>query len=443
MCFDDLFPALASAGPGSEALRWPNRVAMLSAHTSPLAALGGRDTGGMNVYIDRLARELARRGVGADVYTRSADPSTPALVEPVPGYRVVSLAVGPPAPVSREELWRLLPEFADAVDAHALVTGAPYDTLHSHYWLSGLAARRLALRWGTPWAHMSHTLAVLKDAHRAPGQDPESPLRVRSEAEVLSAVDAVIASNEVERAELLSRYALPSDRVYVAPCGVDLGLFHPGDRRDARARLGLRADDRVALYVGRIEPLKGLDTLLAATARLAERIARLRVLIVGGASSPDEATERELRRLRALASRLGVEAVVEFRGPVPQDELADVYRAADVSVTPSHYESFGMAALESLACGTPVVASRIGGLQSTIRDGENGLLIPVGDVSGFAAAIEAVLCRPELRARLSAEAARTARRYSWERVADANLGAYHNLRARALREEPEPAAYAL
>ena len=410
---------------------------MLSIHTSPLAPLGGRDTGGMNVYIRQLARELARRGVLVDVYTRRADLSTPAVQEDAPGFRTITVDAGPPTPVSREELHTLVPQFAAAVDRYATAEGLRNDALHSHYWLSGLAAAELSELWGVPWAHMAHTLALLKDAHRGPHQEPESKLRVRAEADVLRAAGAVVASNEIERAELLTRYGLDAGKVHIAPCGVDLSLFHPGDRRAARERLGRAPGEKLVLYVGRIEPLKSLDTLLGAAAQLAPRVRELKVLVVGGASgAPDEATTRELERLRELTVVLELEDVVEFHGALSQERLPDVYRAADVCVIPSRYESFGMAALESLACGTPVVASRVGGLRSTVRDGRNGYLAPAGDVAAFARHIEMVLCRPESAARLSREAARTARRYSWQRVADANLGVYHNLLAPAPTEVP-------
>lgn len=444
MCIEDLIPEAGAALSDPDEGSRPERIAMLSVHTSPLAPLGGRDTGGMNVYIKQLSRELAVRGIQVDVYTRRADPSTPLIEEDSPGFRTINLPVGPDEPVTRAELFDLLPDLVLAADAFRLSQGREYDILHSHYWLSGLAARRLAERWSIPWAHMSHTLAVLKDAHRGPHQEPESPLRLCSEAEVLHAADGVIASNDVERDEIVGRYDLDPTGVYIAPCGVDLSLFHAGSRRASRERLGLGGDQRVALYVGRIEPLKGLDTLLRAAAILKPRMSDLKVLLVGGSSKPgDDATERELARLQALAGELDVEDVIEFYGPVAQAELPDLYRAANVCVVPSHYESFGMAALESLACGTPVVASRIGGLQSTIKDGRNGFLVPVDDERAFARRIDKVMCRPDLAARLTEQAVRRARRYSWQRVADANLGIYHNLLAATYSEAPTSVGYDL
>jgi len=443
MYIDDLLPDHNLLEAAAEAPR-PQRIAMLSLHTSPLAALGGRDTGGMNVYIKQLAEEFARRELQVDVYTRRADGRTPLVQETAVGFRTISLPVGPPAAVSRAELHALVPAWADAVDEFRLADGLTYDMLHSHYWLSGLAAERLAQRWEAPWAHMSHTLALIKDAHRGQHQEPESELRIASEAMVLPAADGVIASNDEERREAASRYGLDPTKIYVAPCGVDLELFHPGSRRAARTRLGLPLDGRIVLYVGRIEPLKGIDTLISAAAVLGQRVARLSVAIVGGSSDPaDTATVREVDRLRALAERLGVSELATFHGPVEQRNLPDYYRAANVAVVPSHYESFGMAALESLACGVPVVASDVGGLRSTVRNGVNGYLAPADDERAFARRIERVLCRPELAAALSQEAARSARRYSWKRVADANLAVYHNLLAAAAPPEPTDVGWEL
>jgi D-inositol-3-phosphate glycosyltransferase len=402
---------------------------MLSVHTSPLAALGGRDTGGMNVYIRQLARELAGRGTKVDVYTRLSEPSTPFIQEDVPGFRVLSIPAGPTHPVSRDELHALLPEVVASINNQAFNKSANYDVLHSHYWLSGIAAERLAKQWRVPWAHMSHTLALLKDQHRGPHQGPESKLRRDSEDALLRAADGVVASNEIERRELVDRYGLAPSRIHVAPCGVDLHLFHPGNREVARQRTGRSSDERILLYVGRIEPLKGLDTLLAAAALLRDRVPGLKLLITGGSWTPDQPTEQELARLQGIARALNLEEVVEFLGPKSQTELPELYRAADVCAVPSRYESFGMAALESLACGTPVVASRTGGLQSTIRDGRNGYLVTIGDEREFADRLASVMCQPRLARRLGEEAARTATRYSWQRVADANLGAYHNLLA--------------
>lgn len=442
MDIEELLTPSSPPVPPPPAARWPRRIALLSAHTSPLAPLGGRDTGGMNVYVRQLARELAGRGIAVDVYTRASHPDTPPIEEDTPGFRTINLSAGPRTPVSRERLHALLPDFVAAVDAFRRSDRIEYDVLHSHYWLSGLAAAPLARGWRAPWAHMSHTLGVLKDAYRGPFQEPESALRLRSEAAVLREADGVIASNETERDDILARCGLDPSRLYVAPCGVDLSLFHPGDRTEARAALGLGRDEKVALYVGRIEPLKGLDTFIEAADLLRRRVPRLRVLLVGGVTRTrvpgpgDAATEAELRRLRAHVARLGLEDVVEFRGPRPQAELPTWYRAADVMVVTSHYESFGMAALEALACGTPVVASHVGGLASTIRDGQNGYLALPGDAPAFASGIERVLCRPELRDELSAEAHRTAQRYSWQRVADHNLGVYHNLLATAVLAPP-------
>lgn len=428
MCFDDLLPPVPVSESPDESERQSrpvNRVAMISVHTSPLASLGGRDTGGMNVYIKRLSEQLAGEGVPVDVYTRKADPSVPLIQEDTTGFRVINLSVGPAEPVSREVLYSLLPRFSEAVSAFRSSHGHEYDVIHSHYWLSGLVGRSLAESWEVPWVHMSHTLGVLKDENRGAFQQPESELRLRNERLVLESADAVVASNLVERGEILDYYGLDPSRVYVAPCGVDLKLFHPDSKQEARRRLGIDPKRKLVLYVGRIEPLKNVDTLIAAVHQLQGRVDNLKLLIVGGTrGGGDSETRQELLRLEALVRDLGLEDMVEFYGPAPQQELPSFYQAADVSVVPSHYESFGMAALEAMACGTPVVASRVGGLKSSVRDGNTGFLVSVGDVETFAARIERVLADKDLAVKMSINAARTARRYSWRKVAESNLDVY-------------------
>lgn len=434
MYLDDLLPPVepAQPAPSEEISLIPQRIAMITVHTSPLAALGGRDTGGMNVYIKQICEQFAQANVRVDVFTRKDDASIPLIQEPMPGFRVVNLEVGPSEPVSREELHSLLPCFCAAVVAFQSAHKVQYDVIHSHYWLSGLAAERLAAKWGVPWVHMSHTLGRLKEEHRLGTQQRESNLRLRSERHVLDCTDATIASNLVERTEILDFYGLDPSKVYVAPCGVDTTKFHPADRDGARARLGLDPKQKLVLYVGRIEPLKGLDTLLEAAAILKCKGEIFRILVVGGTRNEgDTETACEMSRLRSIAADLSVEDVVEFCGPSPQSDLPDFYRAADVCVVPSHYESFGMAALEAMACGTPVVASKVGGLKSSVRDNRTGFLVAVNSSKAFADRIRRILNDKELHARLSANAARTARRYSWQKVAESNLDVYRRAIASA------------
>jgi D-inositol-3-phosphate glycosyltransferase len=406
------------------------RVAMLSVHTCPLAALGGKETGGMNVYVRELARELAAMGVGVDVFTRSQNPAIPRVVELGEGARVVHLPAGPEAPMPREGVHAHLDEFVDGVDAWRIARGAGYGLVHAHYWLSGVAALALRARWGVPVVQMFHTLARLKNgAARAPAER-EPRLRLDEEARLVAEADRIVAASPVEAEQLVRDYGAPASRVAVVPCGVDTTLFHPGSRAAARAALGLDAGP-LALYVGRITPIKGLTTWLDAVRLLRDRGRAPRVLIVGGeADEPLDGHEAELRRRAEL---LGVSDLVRFVGAQPQHALRDYYVAADVTVLPSYYESFGMVALEAMACGSPVVASRVGGLTTTVSEGITGFLVPDGDAAALAERVAALLADPAARQALGREGVRWAARHRWPCVATAICREYTDLEPRAGR----------
>ncbi|HXH84796.1 MAG TPA: glycosyltransferase [Candidatus Tectomicrobia bacterium] len=396
------------------------RIALLSLHTCPLAALGGKETGGMNVYVRELARELSRMGVEADVFTRSQDPSIPRVVALAARARVVHVAAGPEAPVPRERVRDHVDEFVDGVDAWRRRDGGAYDLIHAHYWLSGLAGLALRARWGASLVQMFHTLGRLKNA-AGRLDDREPVVRVRDEERIVAEADRVIAATAVERAHLATHYGADLERVAVVPCGVDTDLFAPGDRDAARSALGLDAGP-LALYVGRLTPIKGLETLLDALARL-PRAAGL--LVVGG--DVDEPVDGHVQALRARVARLGLAERVRFVGPQPQPALRDWYRAADVVVLPSYYESFGMVAMEAMACGRPVIASRVGGLQTTVLDEVTGVLVPDQDPVALAAAVGRLLGDPGLRRRLGREGVRWAARHRWPCVAEAVCREYASL----------------
>ena len=392
------------------------RVAVLTVHTCPLAALGGKETGGMNVYVREIARELARMRMRADIFTRSQNPAIPRVVELAEGVRVVHLAAGPQAPMPRERVFDHLDEFVDGVDAFRLASGVDYDLIHSHYWLSGAVGLALRQRWGVPLVHMFHTLGHLKNGATPPGADREPAVRLAEEARIVGAVDRLIAATVVERAHLVSQYGADPARIAVIPCGVDTELFAPGDRTAARAALGLGEDPRL-LYVGRQSPIKGLETLLDAMARLRAGGTPARLSIVGG--DADEPLDGHEAALRERLARLGLGDAVTFVGAQPQDRLPAWYNAADVTVLPSYYESFGMVALEAMACGSPVVASRVGGLQTTVRDRVTGLLVPDHDPAALADALGRLLDDDDLRWRLGREGVRWAAQHRWPCVAEA------------------------
>jgi len=404
------------------------RVAMLSVHTCPLAALGGKETGGMNVYVREVSRELGRMGVAVDVFTRSQNASIPRVVQLGEGARVIHLPAGDEAPMARERVYDHLDEFVDGVEAWRIAGSIDYDLIHAHYWLSGVAALTLKARWSAPVLQMFHTLGRLKNRVARSAAELEPRVRLEEETRIVSGADRIVAANVVERAELLRDYGAHASRIATIPCGVDTDLFRPGDRAEARRGLGL--DERpVLLWVGRIAPIKGLDTLLDAVARLSATGQSPRLLIVGGeADEPANGHEASLRR---RIERLRLEDTVRFIGPQPQSVLPAYYVAADVTVLPSYYESFGMVALEAMACGSPVIASRVGGLVTTVRDGVTGFLVPDSDVPALAERIESLIADPELRWRVGREGVRWAAQHRWPCVAEAVCREYASLEARA------------
>lgn len=405
------------------------RVAMLSVHTCPLAALGGKETGGMNVYVREVARALGRMGVGVDVFTRSQNADIARVVDLGEGARVVHVPAGPEAPLPRARVYGHLDEFVDGVEAWRIAGGADYDLVHAHYWLSGVVALRLRDRWSVPVLQTFHTLGALKNGAARAAEELEPALRLAEESRLIAEVDRLIATTTVEQSHLLAHRATPA-RIAVVPCGVDTDVFAPGSRPAARRRLGLDARP-VVLYVGRIAPVKGLGTLLDAVARLRDGARALRVLVVGGETDePLDGHEAELRR---RAGTLGLGDVVAFVGAQPQHALRDFYVAADLTVLPSYYESFGMVALEAMACGSPVVATRVGGLATTVRHGATGLLVPDGDAAALAAGIARVLDDPRLAQRLGRAGMDWAARHRWPCVAEAICRQYARLTPRAIR----------
>ena len=407
------------------------RIAVLSVHTCPLAALGGKETGGMNVYVRETARELGRMGVAVDVFTRSQNASIPRVAELGEGARVIHLPAGPQAPIAREALHRHLPEFVEGVEAHRWAEGIDYDVIHAHYWLSGVAGLELRERWGVPLVQMFHTLGRLKNSVAQGPHELEPELRIAEESRVVAGADRIVAANVVERAQLVWHYGAAAERIAVIPCGVDTELFQPMSPATAKDLLELPPDPML-LYVGRLQPIKGLETLLDAMARLG---GAARLYIVGGDSDePDPGVTAlgHAQELRSRVAALGLGDRVRFLGPQPQRRLRLLYAAADATVMPSYYESFGMVALEAMACGCPVVASRVGGLTTTVKDGVTGYLVPEGDPAALAERLELLLHDPETRARLGLQASRWAADHRWPCVAEAVCRLYSELRPAAV-----------
>ena len=400
---------------------------MLSVHTCPLAALGGKETGGMNVYVRELARELSRMGVSADVFTRSQNAAIPRVVPLAEHARVIHLPAGPQAPMPRERIHGHLDEFVDGVEAWRQAAGIDYDLVHGNYWLSGVVGLTLRERWRVPLVQMFHTLGRLKNgAGVAAEQEPA--LRIAEERRIVAEADRLVAANVIERGHLIGEYDADPSRIAVIPCGVDTALFAPGDAEAAREALGLGAGPQL-LYVGRIAPIKGLQTLLDAMGCLRGAGHSARLVVVGG--DTDERRDSHEADLRRRVQRQGLGDAISFVGAQAQDRLRDYYVAADATVLPSYYESFGMVALEAMACGSAVIASRVGGLQTTVRDGVTGVLVPEGDPCALAETIARVLDDSALRWRLGREGVRWAAGHRWPCVAEAVCREYASLVAEA------------
>lgn len=406
------------------------RVAYLSMHTSPLVQPGSGNAGGMNVYIDELSRTMVQRGVAADVFTRRTDQAQPDVVEVMDGYRVFHVDAGPATPAAISDMIDWVHEFADGVIG--LVESDLPDIVHSHYWLSGAAGLIVKRKLGIPLANSFHTLGRIKDLAKRGDEAPESDARIAAEFEVIAESDCVVAATPLEAADLLEHYGADPTRLCTSPPGIDHDVFAPGDRTEARARIGWDLDRPHALFVGRIQPLKGVDVALEAAALIASEIPSFRFTVIGGPSGPDG--EKELARLRARAAESDLSGVVDFVAPVAHRDLADFYRAAEVVLLPSRSESFGLVAAEAQSCGIPVVAACIGGLEYVVSHGHSGLLVEGWTPEEYARAATRVLTDDSLAERLSSGALQWSERFSWESTANRFLELYNGAVDRAARD---------
>jgi len=398
----------------------------------------------MNVYIVQTALRMARRGVQVEIFTRATSSEHPPVVELAPGVLVRHVAAGPFEGLGKDDLPSQLCAFtAGVLRAEARHEPGHYDVVHSHYWLSGQVGWLARDRWGVPLVHNAHTLARVKNAALADGDRPEPVVRVIGEDQVVGEADRLIGNTDEETRQLIELYGADPRRTATIPPGVDLVRFTPGDRAAARRGFGIAPDAVVLAFVGRIQPLKAPDVLLRAAAELLDRArgngdptlrSRLVVLVAGGPSGSGLA---EPTSLQELGAGLGISDVLRFLPPEDGERLADVYRAADVVAVPSHNESFGLVALEAQACGTPVVAARVGGLPVAVADGRSGLLVPGHGASQWADALGAVALAPARRDELSRGAVGHARRFSWDRTTDALLATYAGVGVEFLdRQEP-------
>ena len=406
--------------------RATRRIAVISMHTSPTASLGQNANGGLNVYVHEVAAAFSERGIATDIFTRRG-PSDPGVEQLAPLSRVIYLPAG--RGLDKYSLYNEVPSFARRIEAFAEREGIPYDLLFSHYWLSGEVACLLRPRLAPAWAHIAHTLGLVKNRTLALGARAEPRLRIRVEGEIAQQADLLIVSTEDESRDLVTMYGAGPDRVFVVPPGVDLSMFQPIGRREARRKIGY-GRGRLLLFVGRLERLKGVEVAINALALLRDRTHDdVRLLILGEDSRDGEESEKE--RLKSVALQAGVRDRVDFLGSVAHHELPYFYSAADVVVMPSYSESFGLVALEAQACGRPVVGSNVSGLRSVVRNDVSGFLIDAHDSAAYAERIGRLLDDPELAQQMGAHGRLLAQRFSWSRTADRLAVLFERLAVRA------------
>jgi D-inositol-3-phosphate glycosyltransferase len=395
----------------------------------------------MNVYVRDLTRQLGLMGVQVDVFTRSQDEHVPHVLHDLGyGNRVVHVPAGPEVPLPKQVLLDCIPEFVAGILDFARTKGLHYDLIHSHYWMSGIAALDLKASWGAPLVHMFHTLGVMKQRVAQTAEEAEGDYRLQGEQEVLRQADRIVAATPAELAQLQWLYAADTRKIVVIPPGVDLSRFYPISPDEAKEFIGVPPCDRMLLFVGRVEPLKGLDILLEALVLMrqqgvfAERSLCLSV-IGGDPEVSAEAMSAEMARIQELRAHYDLADLVTFLGKRSQDTLQYYYSAAEAVVVPSHYESFGMVALEAMACGTPVVASQIGGLAFLVQDGETGFTVPTNDPAALAERLAILIEDRSLRDRMGARAATFARGYGWNTIAERIVALYQEVLG-----EPKPRA---
>ncbi len=395
------------------------RIAFLSVHTSPVAPMGGKKTGGMNVYIRELSRELGKQGYEIDIFTRRSSCNEPIIDYSIgENVRVIYLNAGPVVPLTPDEHYPYLSEFTSNLIAYATLNKIQYDVLYSHYWLSGWVAAKLKEIWGIGFVQMFHTLGHMKQRIAKKPYIPNT--RILTETYILQFADCIVAATPAEEEQLNSLYNADPKRITIIPPGVNIEHFRSViSSADAKQKVGLEPDSEMLLFVGRIEPLKAVDTILEAVyivkMRSPEWLNRLRLVIVGG--DPSSTKDSEMQRLRKMTSQLKIEQYVDFVGAKEQSLLPTYYSAATVVVMPSDYESFGMVALEAMATGTPVIASQVGGLAHLVRDRQTGFHIPARDSEALADRIMKLLAEPCRRRRMGETASQIAKEYVWSSIA--------------------------
>jgi D-inositol-3-phosphate glycosyltransferase len=397
-------------------------IAMICVHTSPLAPLGADKAGGMNVYVRELGQELGARGIQVDIFTRYAQPDTPQVDTTLgKGVRVISVEAGPRHTIQPNDVFEYLEQFATQVMAFATNISRLYDLIYSHYWLSGIVAQRLKETWQIPFVQMFHTLGQMK--HRITANLPSSSTapdtRVSYENKVVDWADYLIAATRAEYTQLLWLYRADRRKIEIIPPGYDPRVFYPIQREIARQAIAQAGVPYIFVFVGRLEPLKAIDSIMEAVAFIAQSqddlFRSLLLIVVGG---DVRGHDPELNRLRQVTQTLKIADQVQFIGSQEHTRLRELYAAATAVLMPSDYESFGMVALEAMAAGAPVIASEVGGLAYLVKNEETGFLVPSREPVELASRMMEIMENPALQDRMSKAAALAAARYTWDHIAD-------------------------
>ncbi len=404
------------------------KIAMISYHTCPLASQEGKETGGMNIYVLELSRALARKGHQIDIFTRSHEANDALITQTEANLRVIHLPAGPQAPVAKKKQLAFIPTFVREYLVFVQTQKMHYDFMHAHYYQSGLAAMKIIKHIPTPFVMSFHTLALMKNLVARDTLEKESIFRIEAEMKLARAAQKIIASSESDKEYMQYLYDVPQEKISVVSPGIDTTIFHPMDKTLARTHIHAHPDHKIALFVGRVEPLKGIDTLLYAMKIIKKKYPghALCLWIVGGDTSEDPSRwTKTLRELDRLQKTLSLTGDVHFVGQQPQHELPYFYNAADVVVMPSHYESFGMAALEAMGCGVPVITTNVAGISSRIHDQYKSLVSTVNNPLLLASQIEHVLADPSLSKTFAQETQKNIRDLQWSHGADKMIEIYN------------------
>ena len=397
------------------------RIAEISVHSCPQRSPGIGDVGGMNLYILALSHEMNKLGIHVDIFARRHDPDEPEIININERTRLIHIRAGDLKDISKTDIYNCLPEFQANLMAFMQRDGAKYDIIRSHYWTSGLVGGRVKKELGIPHVVTFHTLGAVKN--RASGTEEEPALRIQSEKEIVEhAADCIVTSTQEGKNNLVQLYNSPPEKIRVIPAGVDLELFYPTDREEARRELDLEGYRRVLLFAGRLQPFKGLDLLLHALTYLPNH-GTTRLLVVGGNAGNTD----ELTKMNSLVDELGIGSMVGFVGAVEHDKMPTFYNAADICIVPSYHESFGMVAVEALASGTPVVASRVGGLATIVKDGETGYLFDGRSPEVLAIYLCLLMSENEIRESMAKSARQSVMKYQWSSTAGQLFQLYREL----------------